>query len=137
MELDLPLSPPPVEDLLAQRRAKRLAILAKYSSAGEGATSQSQSPSSAVQPPPLSSSVSDPVPPTPSTGVIADGAGTPAAPSGIDSTVVKKPVVQNGSIGQCSSPYMRACANVFLISFLIIIYCDFPGTYSCCPSVVR
>lgn len=30
MELDLPPSPPPVEDILAARRAKRQAILAKY-----------------------------------------------------------------------------------------------------------
>jgi serine/threonine-protein kinase PRP4 len=32
MELDLAPSPPPVEDILAARRAKRQAILAKYTS---------------------------------------------------------------------------------------------------------
>jgi serine/threonine-protein kinase PRP4 len=53
MELDLPPSPPPVEDLLAARRAKRQAILAKYTgiasvsesvSSGPGPRSAAQSP---------------------------------------------------------------------------------------------
>lgn len=57
MELDLPPSPPPVEDVLAARRAKRLAILAKYN--GVESVGASPSPSSAVQPPPTSSSISD------------------------------------------------------------------------------
>ncbi|KAF8990267.1 kinase-like protein [Cyathus striatus] len=35
MDLDLPPSPPPIEDLLATRRAKRLAILAKYSNSAD------------------------------------------------------------------------------------------------------
>lgn len=56
MELDLPPSPPPVEDTLAARRAKRQAILAKYA-ADSGI-------SSAVVPPPTSS-LSDPVSQTP------------------------------------------------------------------------
>jgi hypothetical protein len=43
MELDIPPSPPPVETTLAERRAKRQAILAKY--AGSSSTSQSQMPS--------------------------------------------------------------------------------------------
>ncbi|KAF8162657.1 kinase-like domain-containing protein [Crassisporium funariophilum] len=53
MELDIPASPPPVEDVLAARRAKRLAILAKYAGAASVGTSVSPSPgpSSAVQPP--------------------------------------------------------------------------------------
>ena len=61
MELDLPPSPPPVEDILAARRAKRQAILAKYTGAASVNTSVSPSsgPSSAAQPPPTSLSVSN------------------------------------------------------------------------------
>jgi serine/threonine-protein kinase PRP4 len=53
MELDLPSSPPPVEDILAARRAKRQAILAKYAgvasvaatvSSGPGPSSAAESP---------------------------------------------------------------------------------------------
>ena len=53
MELDLAPSPPPVEDILAERRAKRQAILAKYAGAASVNTSISPSPgpSSAAQPP--------------------------------------------------------------------------------------
>ncbi|PPQ91944.1 hypothetical protein CVT25_000987 [Psilocybe cyanescens] len=67
MELDLPSSPPPVEDLLAARRAKRQAILAKYAGVASVSTSISPSPgpSSAVQPPNPSLSVSNPVSQTP------------------------------------------------------------------------
>lgn len=63
MELDLPSSPLPVEDLLAARRAKRQAILAKYAGVASVSTSISPSPgpSSAVQPPTPSLSVSNPV----------------------------------------------------------------------------
>ncbi|KIJ98037.1 hypothetical protein K443DRAFT_681086 [Laccaria amethystina LaAM-08-1] len=68
LELDLPPSPPLVEDVLAARRAKRLAILAKYTDVSSVATSVSPSPgpSSAVQPPTTSSSISDRVSQTPS-----------------------------------------------------------------------
>ena len=61
MELDLPPSPPPVEDILAARRAKRQAILAKYTGAASVNTSISPSPgpSSAAQPPTPSLSVSN------------------------------------------------------------------------------
>jgi serine/threonine-protein kinase PRP4 len=83
MELDIPPSPPPVEATLAERRAKRQAILAKYASAPS--TSQSQMPgptsgpeqgtSSAVQQPPLSIvPVSDPASSQPRSVV-----GTPGA----------------------------------------------------------
>ena len=53
MELDLAPSPLPVEDILAARRAKRQAILAKYTGAASVNTSISPSPgpSSAAQPP--------------------------------------------------------------------------------------
>lgn len=44
MELDIPPSPPPIEATLAERRAKRQAILAKYAGA-----SQSQIPSPSVR----------------------------------------------------------------------------------------
>jgi serine/threonine-protein kinase PRP4 len=77
MELDLPPSPPPVEDVLAARRAKRLAILAKYN--GVESVGASPSPSSAVQPPPSSSSISDAISHAHSV------TGTPI-PSGVDST---------------------------------------------------
>lgn len=62
MELDIPPSPPPVEETLASRRAKRQAILAKYANTG---VSVSPSPvtttgfSSAVQALQTPSTVSD------------------------------------------------------------------------------
>jgi serine/threonine-protein kinase PRP4 len=61
MELDLAPSPPPVEDILAARCAKRQAILAKYSGVASVNTSISPSPgpSSAAQPPTHSLSVSN------------------------------------------------------------------------------
>ena len=61
MELDLAPSPPPVEDILAARRAKRQAILAKYAGVASVSTSISPSPgpSSAAQPPTHSISVSN------------------------------------------------------------------------------
>lgn len=40
LELTLPTSPPPIEDIIAARRAKRAAILAKYQVAESGASSQ-------------------------------------------------------------------------------------------------
>ncbi|KAI0806674.1 kinase-like protein [Fomes fomentarius] len=61
MELDLPSSPPPVEDTLAARRARRQAILAKYAgiaSSSAGPT-PSPGPSSAVEPPPATPDVSN------------------------------------------------------------------------------
>ena len=100
MELDLPPSPPLVEDILAARRAKRLAILAKYSAAADDSPSQSQSPSSAVQPPLPSSSLSDPVTlapsPSASAGVVADR-GAPV----LETTVNRVTMNANGSEGQC------------------------------------
>lgn len=63
MELDIPTTPPPVEETLAARRAKRLAILAKYSNQPTPAHSNVGTPlsgtSSAVPPPPSTVSVSD------------------------------------------------------------------------------
>ena len=61
MELDLPPSPPLVEDVLAARRAKRQAILAKYNGAASVNTriSSSPGPSSAAQPPTQSLYVSN------------------------------------------------------------------------------
>ncbi|KAG6827312.1 hypothetical protein H0H92_012360 [Tricholoma furcatifolium] len=64
LELDIPSSPPPVEDLMAARRAKREAIRAKYQ--GVASVDATPSPSSAVQPPPPSSNVSDAVTRAPS-----------------------------------------------------------------------
>lgn len=101
MELDLPPSPPLVEDVLAARRAKRLAILAKYSSAGDGIQSQSQSPSSAVQPPLPSSSLSDPATlapsPSASADIIADDHRTAAAAP--ETAINHVTMVSNGPMG--------------------------------------
>lgn len=55
IELDIPPTPPPVEDVIAARRAKRQAILAKYS--GPASVNASPSPmptASSVEPPPES-----------------------------------------------------------------------------------
>src|ERR1700683_4212091 len=79
MELDIPPSPPPIEATLAERRAKRQAILAKYAD-----TSQSQMPSpsaragqgtsSAVHQPPQSIvPVSDPASSQPHSVVLTPG----------------------------------------------------------------
>lgn len=62
-ELELATSPVPVEVTLAARRAKRQAILAKYTGVASVNTTEaspSPGPSSAVQPPPPSAVVSDP-----------------------------------------------------------------------------
>ncbi|KAK7679601.1 hypothetical protein QCA50_017312 [Cerrena zonata] len=59
-ELELSTTPPSVEDTLAARRAKRQAILAKYTNQERSAT-PSSGPSSAVQPPSALSSLSDPL----------------------------------------------------------------------------
>ena len=59
MELELAPSPPPVEDVLAARRARRQAILAKYPDASS--TADVSGSSSAAQPPTKISSFSDPL----------------------------------------------------------------------------
>ncbi|KAH9890455.1 kinase-like protein [Cubamyces lactineus] len=63
MELDLPPSPPPVEETLAARRARRQAILAKYAGIASSNVSQGPTPgpgpSSAVEPPPATPDVSN------------------------------------------------------------------------------
>ncbi|TCD64183.1 U4/U6 small nuclear ribonucleoprotein prp4 [Steccherinum ochraceum] len=62
LDLDLPVSPPPVEEDRAARRARRQAIMAKYAGTNSGIASQvspSPGPSSAVEPPPSMPSVSD------------------------------------------------------------------------------
>jgi serine/threonine-protein kinase PRP4 len=59
MELELASSPPPVEDVLAARRARRQAILAKYPDASS--TADASGSSSAAQPPTKNSSFSDPL----------------------------------------------------------------------------
>ena len=63
MEIDLPHSPPPVEDMLAARRAKREAIRLKHLGINSVNTSVSPSPgpSSAAQPLPTRLHVSNPV----------------------------------------------------------------------------
>ena len=63
IELEIPTTPPPIESTLAARRAKRLAILAKYSNQPTPDPSNTGTPlsgiSSAVPPPPSTVSVSD------------------------------------------------------------------------------
>ena len=63
MELEIPTTPPPIETALAARRAKRLAILAKYGNQPTPLPSNTGTPlsgtSSAVPPPPSTVSVSD------------------------------------------------------------------------------
>ncbi|TFK83799.1 kinase-like protein [Polyporus arcularius HHB13444] len=61
MELDLVTSPPPVEETLAARRARRQAILAKYAGIASSSTGPTPSPgpSSAVEPPPVTPDVSN------------------------------------------------------------------------------
>ncbi|KAI0074693.1 kinase-like protein [Panus rudis PR-1116 ss-1] len=65
-ELELQISPPPVEETLAARRARRQAILAKYASMAStnGANDNKEAtpasgPSSAVEPPPASTPISN------------------------------------------------------------------------------
>jgi serine/threonine-protein kinase PRP4 len=57
LELEIPPSPPPLETTLAARRAKRLAIMAKYADLGANPDPE---PSSAVQPPPPTTCLSNP-----------------------------------------------------------------------------
>ena len=60
MELDIPPSPPPIEALLAARRAKRQAIAAKYSSvSAQESVTPSAGPSSVVEPPQTASPTPD------------------------------------------------------------------------------
>ena len=80
-ELELSTSPIPVEQVLAARRAKRQAILAKYSGVSSVNTmgaSPSPGPSSAVQPPTPSLLVSDSMPQTPAQNLGADSPGVVA-----------------------------------------------------------
>ncbi|KAI0823829.1 kinase-like protein [Trametes gibbosa] len=63
MDLDLVPSPPPVEDTLAARRARRQAILSKYAGISSANNTQeptsSPGPSSAVEPPPATPDISN------------------------------------------------------------------------------
>ncbi|KJA15191.1 hypothetical protein HYPSUDRAFT_1070098 [Hypholoma sublateritium FD-334 SS-4] len=91
LELDIPTSPPPVEDILAARRAKRQAILAKYNNGIDNVTigvSRSPGPSSAVQPPTPSTLVSDSIPQTPAQNFGTDSPGVAARRSRADSMSV-------------------------------------------------
>lgn len=58
MELELPPSPPPVEETLAARRAKRQAILAKYAGLASVGASPSPAPDTTVLPSPVVSAPS-------------------------------------------------------------------------------
>lgn len=81
LELDIPTSPLPMEDILAARRAKRQAILAKYNNSVDNiktGVSRSPGPSSAVQPPTPSLLVSDSMPQTPAQNLGADSPGVVA-----------------------------------------------------------
>lgn len=58
IELEIPSTPPPVEDVIAARRAKRQAILAKYSGQASLNASPSPMPRNSAEPPPESPAVS-------------------------------------------------------------------------------
>ncbi|TDL18893.1 kinase-like protein [Rickenella mellea] len=111
VELDLAPTPPPADVILAERRAKRMAILAKYGgvasasiSTGEGASPSpapgSVGPSSAVQQPPSTQYVSDPV----SQNHSAIGTPAPrdasAVPDGIVSPFASSPTVDQFSLAK-------------------------------------
>lgn len=83
-ELELSTSPIPVEQVLAARRAKRQAILAKYSGVSSVNTmgaSPSPGPSSAVQPPQIPLAVSDPILQSRSIDGTPDVSGVTATPT--------------------------------------------------------
>lgn len=82
LELTLPPSPPPIEDVLAARRAKRAAILAKYQS--QQSTTSSTSDINALAPTKIE------VDETPS------GAQSTAPVSGLNSAVQKSDDVSDG-----------------------------------------
>lgn len=82
LELTLPPSPPPIEDVLAARRAKRAAILAKYQSQQSAASSTSDINAMA----PMKIDIDE----TPS------GAQSTAPASGLDSTVQKSDDISDG-----------------------------------------
>ena len=114
MELDLPPSPPPVEDVLAARRAKRLAILAKYAGVSSVGTSVSPSPgpSSAVQPPTTSSSISDRVSQTPSAidlivapPAVANGASSQYLIMHVVQTLMASPLGKRESMSASPTPH--------------------------------
>ena len=83
LEIDLLTSPPPVEDTLAARRARRQAILAKYAGISSINTSQtatpSPGPSSAAEPATAVSAISDPPSQLQSVAVTPGASVTPIA----------------------------------------------------------
>ncbi|PFH53527.1 hypothetical protein AMATHDRAFT_54690 [Amanita thiersii Skay4041] len=100
MDLDIVPSPPPVEDILAARRARRQAILAKYSGAAN-AHKDASGTSSAVQPPPPSSSISDPVSQTHSV------TGTPGPSGGVEQYAANDKGVMSKRESMSTSPTPR------------------------------
>lgn len=91
VELELTTSDTSVEATLAARRAKRLAIMAKYAGISSATASQAASPSpgpsSAVEPPPAVSSVSDNV-------------SQPHSAVEIPTTLVAELKIQNGNASE-------------------------------------
>jgi serine/threonine-protein kinase PRP4 len=85
-ELDLSTTPPPVEDTLAARRARRQVIMAKYAGLSSINTSQNASPSpgpsSAALPPPALSTYSDQISQPQSAHATPELAELHIAPSG-------------------------------------------------------
>jgi serine/threonine-protein kinase PRP4 len=69
VELEIPSTPPPVEDIIAARRAKRQAILAKYSGQASLNASPSPMPRNSAEPPPESPAVFGSTPPPKEAGM--------------------------------------------------------------------
>lgn len=115
MELDIPTTPPPIEATLAARRAKRLAILAKYSHHPTPDPINTGTPlsgiSSAVPPPPSVVPVSDnlsqlnreePSTPLSSTGPASDSKSSSFSPLPRLSFI--SPPVKRGSVSASPEP---------------------------------
>jgi hypothetical protein len=103
LELTLATTPPPVEEILAKRRAQREAILAKYKTAESGVSSANGTPGGAISstalPPPPSVTISKSDVHTPQTGPAEQ---QPATPSGV--------------------PGQSFCSNIYLELTLSLIF---------------
>lgn len=79
LELALPPSPPPIEDIIAARRAKRAAILAKYQVAESGTSSRTVSePTASAPAKPEGNGTTDPA------QLAAPTSGSPPAPQQVE-----------------------------------------------------
>lgn len=116
MELDISTTSPPLEATLAARRAKRLAILAKYSNQPTPDPSHTGTPrsgtSSVVPPPPSNISVSDKLsqinraePPSPLSPTIpAFDRKSPPSPSSFQPSLISYPSAKRESVSTSPEP---------------------------------